>query len=105
MEYSKGDKFRGHESPRANRYYLNHDIYNARLSVLEEFEEALDAFGPDLVVIGGLQLMEVETDEERRLARLTKLSEVLQNLHLKKIPTHYEFAAVSGEFRSVFGLS
>ncbi|KAJ0405905.1 hypothetical protein ATCC90586_003366 [Pythium insidiosum] len=95
LEYSKGDKFRGHESPRANRYYLNHDIYNARLSVLEEFEEALDAFGPDLVVIGGLQLMEVETDEERRLARLTKLSEVLQNLYLKKIPTHYEFAAVS----------
>ncbi|GLE09254.1 hypothetical protein PINS_up020863 [Pythium insidiosum] len=95
LEYSKGDKFRGHESPRANRYYLNHDIYNARLSVLEEFEDALDAFGPDLVVIGGLQLMEVETDEERRLARLTKLSEVLQNLFVKKIPTHYEFAAVS----------
>ncbi|DAZ99273.1 TPA: hypothetical protein N0F65_005441 [Lagenidium giganteum] len=95
LEYSKGDTFRGHETPRANRYYLNHDIYNARLSVLEEFEDALDEFRPDLVVIGGLQLMEVETDEERRLARLTKLSEVLQNLFVKKTPSHYEFAAVS----------
>lgn len=96
LEYSKGDAFRGHVTPRANRYYLNHDIYNARLSVLEEFEQALDAFNPDLVVFGGLQLMEVETDEERRLARLTKLSEVLQNLFIKRVPSHYEFAAVSG---------
>ncbi|KAF1318770.1 Adp-dependent glucokinase-like, partial [Globisporangium splendens] len=95
LEYAKGDEFRGHVTPRANRYYLNHDIYNARLSVLEEFEQALDAFHPDLVVIGGLQLMEVETDEERRLTRLTKLSEVLQNLFLKQVPSHYEFAAVS----------
>lgn len=95
LEYSKGDEFRAHVTPRANRYYLNHDIYNARLSVLEEFEQALDAFNPDLVVFGGLQLMEVETDEERRLARLTKLSEVLQNLWLKQVPSHYEFAAVS----------
>ncbi|GAB9468172.1 Adp-dependent glucokinase-like [Globisporangium polare] len=95
LEYSKGDEFRAHVTPRANRYYLNHDIYNARLSVLEEFEQALDEFSPDLVVFGGLQLMEVETDEERRLARLTKLSEVLQNLWLKQVPSHYEFAAVS----------
>ncbi|TMW61489.1 hypothetical protein Poli38472_012680 [Pythium oligandrum] len=95
LEYGKGDQFRGHESPRANRYYLNHDIYNARLSVLEEFEDSLAAFRPDLVVFGGLQLMEVETDETRRLARLTKLSEVLQNLFIKQIPSHYEFAAVS----------
>lgn len=102
LEYAKGDTFRGHESPRANRYYLNHDIYNARLSVLEEFEQALDAFGPDLVVFGGLQLMEVETDEERRLARLTTLSSVLQNLFVKQVPTHYEFAAVSGASPSTF---
>lgn len=98
LEYAKGDEFRGHATPRANRYYLNHDIYNARLSVLEEFEEALEGFDPDLVVFGGLQLMEVETDEDRRLARLTKLSEVLQNLFLKQVPSHYEFAAVSGAF-------
>lgn len=98
LEYSKGDAFRSHVTPRANRYYLNHDIHNARLSVLEAFELALDAFEPDLVVLGGLQLMEVETDEDRRLARLTKLSEVLQNLFLKQVPSHYEFAAVSGTF-------
>lgn len=101
LEYAKGDVFRGHESPRANRYYLNHDIYNARLSVLEEFEQALDEFAPDLVVFGGLQLMEVETDEDRRLARLTTLSNVLQNLFLKQVPSHYEFAAVSGEFTTI----
>ncbi|KAL3667805.1 hypothetical protein V7S43_007356 [Phytophthora oleae] len=95
LEYSSGDEFRGHKSPRANRYYLNHDVHNARLSVLEEFEQSLDTFKPDLVVFGGLQLMEVETDERERLMRLKALSEVLQNLFLAQTPTHYEFAAVS----------
>jgi ADP-dependent glucokinase len=97
LEYSKGDSFRGFESPRANRYYLNHDIHNARLSVLEEFEQALNtSFDADLVVFGGLQLMEVETDEQRRIERLKQLSKVLQNLSHKHFLTHYEFAAVSG---------
>ncbi len=48
-------------------------------------------------MIGGLQLMEVETDETRRLARLTELSSVLQTLFLKGQLSHYEFAAVSGK--------
>ncbi|POM78513.1 Hypothetical protein PHPALM_3953 [Phytophthora palmivora] len=95
LEYASGDEFRGHKSPRANRYYLNHDVHNARLSVLEEFEKSLDAFKPDLVVFGGLQLMEVEMDQRGRLMRLQALSEVLQNLFVAKTPTHYEFAAVS----------
>ncbi|KAE9023930.1 hypothetical protein PR003_g12218 [Phytophthora rubi] len=95
LEYASGDEFRGHVSPRANRYYLNHDVHNARLSVLEEFEQSLEAFKPDLVVFGGLQLMEVEMDERGRLMRLKALSEVLQNLFVAKTPTHYEFAAVS----------
>ncbi|KAF0684548.1 Aste57867_23466 [Aphanomyces stellatus] len=96
LEYSKGDAFNNLISPRANRYYLNHDVYNARLSVLEEFDAALDAFGANMVVIGGLQLMEVDTDEERRLARLRDLSTVLKRLDAKKTSvTHYEFAAAS----------
>ncbi|CAI5739578.1 unnamed protein product [Peronospora destructor] len=95
LEYSSGDEFRGHTSPRANRYYLNHDVHNARLSVLEEFEQSLDAFKPDLVVFGGLQLMEVEMDDKARLVRLEALSDVLQNLFVAQTPTHYEFAAVS----------
>lgn len=98
LEYGKEESFSGFTSPRANRYYLNHDIYNAKFSVLEAFEEALEEFQPDLVVIGGLQLMEVETDDEQRLSRLVKLSELLKNLYLQKTPSHYEFAAVSGEY-------
>ncbi|KAI9910555.1 hypothetical protein PsorP6_011037 [Peronosclerospora sorghi] len=98
LEYARGDEFQGYTSPRANRYYLNHDVHNARLSVLETFEQALDAFEPDLVVFGGLQLMEVENDHEARRARLRALSEVLQNLFVAGTPSHYEFAAVS-DFR------
>ncbi|OQR93268.1 hypothetical protein THRCLA_08478 [Thraustotheca clavata] len=92
LEYAKNDKLNNLVSPRANRYYLNHDVYNAQLSVLEDFEEALDAFAADLVVIGGLQLMEVDTNEERRYNRLLKLSQVLKSLPILK---HYEFAAAS----------
>ncbi|CAI5732968.1 unnamed protein product [Hyaloperonospora brassicae] len=95
LEYARGDAFRGHVSPRANRYYLNHDVHNARLSVLEDFEQALETFQPDLVVFGGLQLMEVEQDARARVMRLEALAKVLQNLYVVHTPTHYEFAAVS----------
>ncbi|CAH0474398.1 unnamed protein product [Peronospora belbahrii] len=95
LEYARGEEFQGYVAPRANRYYLNHDVHNARLSVLEEFAHALDAFKPDLVIFGGLQLMEVEVNTQARLVRLKALSEVLQNLFRAQTPTHYEFAAVS----------
>ncbi|EQC31696.1 hypothetical protein SDRG_10859 [Saprolegnia diclina VS20] len=92
LEYAKNDAFRNLLSPRANRYYLNHDVYNAQLSVLEEFAAALPSFDADLVVIGGLQLLEVDTNEARRVQRLQALANVLQ-----AVPTltHYEFAAAS----------
>uniref|UniRef100_A0AAV1UHF1 Uncharacterized protein n=1 Tax=Peronospora matthiolae TaxID=2874970 RepID=A0AAV1UHF1_9STRA len=95
LEYGRVDAFRGHVSPRANRYYLNHDVHNARLSVLEEFEQTLETFEPDLVVFGGLQLMEVEQDVRARVLRLEALAGVFQNLYAVDTPTHYEFAAVS----------
>ncbi|KAF0707210.1 hypothetical protein AaE_013726 [Aphanomyces astaci] len=96
LEYAKGDAVNNLVSPRANRYYLNHDVYNARLSVLEEFDQALTTFNPNMVVIGGLQLMEVDTDEDRRYSRLKDLSAMLQRLTATKSTlTHYEFAAAS----------
>ncbi|CAK4701593.1 unnamed protein product [Aphanomyces euteiches] len=95
LEYAKGDKFNNLVSPRANRYYLNHDVYNARLSVLEDFDSALESFQANMVVFGGLQLMEVDTDEDRRLKRLQDLSAVLRRLGQQETITHYEFAAAS----------
>lgn len=97
LEYSKDAMWKNVTSPRANRYYLNHDIHNARLSALEDFEQALDDFRPDFVILGGLQLMEVELDEEKRQARLGELSTFLQNMYyVQQTPTHFEFAAASG---------
>ncbi|OQR98842.1 hypothetical protein ACHHYP_07744 [Achlya hypogyna] len=92
LEYAKQDAFKNLKSPRANRYYLNHDVYNAQLSVLEEFAAALPGFNADLVIIGGLQLMEVDTNEARRFERLQTLGAVLAGLPTL---THYEFAAAS----------
>ena len=36
LEYSKGEKWRNFEAPRANRYYLNHDIYNAQVCTAQQ---------------------------------------------------------------------
>lgn len=95
LEYANQEKYNQQFSPRANRYYLNHDIHNAQLSILEEFEKAMPSFKPDIVVIGGLQLMEVDTDNARRAGRLSELSNFLQSVYIEKIPAHFEFAAVS----------
>ena len=44
-------------SPRANRFMLHHDINYPLVSSLEEFSSALPGFNPQLVVVGGLQMM------------------------------------------------
>ena len=95
LEYAKGATWNGMTSPRANRYYVNHDIANAQLAALEEFDDALTPFKADVVVIGGLQLLEVDTNTTRRVERLRDLSTVLQSIYVQRIPMHLELAAAS----------
>ncbi|PAA92548.1 hypothetical protein BOX15_Mlig009787g2 [Macrostomum lignano] len=58
VEYEVGDEWSGVRAPRANRFIFHRDQGNSRLTSLPDFRSSLTAFRPDVLVIGGLQLMD-----------------------------------------------
>ncbi|XP_018590587.1 ADP-dependent glucokinase-like [Scleropages formosus] len=58
LEYPSGATWGQYTSKRANRYIVHSDVHNPYLASIQEFEEKLKDFQPDLLVIGGLQMMD-----------------------------------------------
>lgn len=58
LEYKTDETFGTLKAPRANRYIVHNDENNPLLSSLEKFDEHLPGFGPNLLVISGLQMMD-----------------------------------------------
>lgn len=58
MEYKTGEKWGNYKSIRANRYIVHSDEHNPTIHSLEAFTQAYKSFKPNLLVIGGLQMME-----------------------------------------------
>ncbi|CAH0385090.1 unnamed protein product [Bemisia tabaci] len=57
LEY-KADEEWGHlKAPRANRFIVHNDKNNPLITSLEELDSNLGDFGPDLLVVSGLQMM------------------------------------------------
>lgn len=58
LEYKREETWGKYRSPRANRFIVHSDINNPTVSSLETFGEALGDFGPDLLLVSGLQMMD-----------------------------------------------
>ncbi|XP_070410908.1 cathepsin B isoform X2 [Nothobranchius furzeri] len=58
LEYSSSTSWGHYTSQRANRYIIHSDDHNPYLDSLEEFAKKLRDFRPDLIVVGGLQMMD-----------------------------------------------
>ncbi|XP_064118014.1 ADP-dependent glucokinase-like [Macrobrachium nipponense] len=58
FEYKTGEKWGKYEAPRANRFIIHSDNDNPTVSSLEEFGMELKSFKPNLLVVGGLQMMD-----------------------------------------------
>lgn len=57
LDYSEDDVWGDLRAPRTNRFYMNHDIINTNLTILEDFHARLQEFRPDMLVISGFQLL------------------------------------------------
>lgn len=93
MEYPVGATWGQYTSRRANRYIIHSDDHNPYLDSMEEFSEMLTDFLPDLLVVGGLQMMDsfpFQTGE--RDALLSRLSELISSSS-SKLGTHFEMAS------------
>ncbi|XP_063957589.1 ADP-dependent glucokinase-like [Lytechinus pictus] len=97
LEYKTGEQFGKYISPRANRFIIHSDIHNPYLSGLEEFQEELKYFNPQVVVLGGLQMMDnFPFSEGEREARLEMQRAMILGLP-SSTPVHLELASFAEE--------
>ncbi|XP_070685382.1 ADP-dependent glucokinase [Pempheris klunzingeri] len=93
LEYPSGERWGSYTSRRANRYIIHSDDHNPYLASMEEFAEKLKDFEPDLLVVGGLQMMDnFPFQSGERDALLSRLSELLSSSS-PQIGVHFEMAS------------
>lgn len=93
LEYPVGATWGDYSSRRANRYIIHSDDHNPYLDSMEEFAEKITDFQPDLLVVGGLQMMDsfpFQTGE--RDALLSRLNNLISSSSAK-LGAHFEMAS------------
>uniref|UniRef100_A0A3Q3STG8 ADP-dependent glucokinase 2 n=1 Tax=Mastacembelus armatus TaxID=205130 RepID=A0A3Q3STG8_9TELE len=93
LEYPSGASWGHYTSRRANRYIIHSDDHNPYLASLEQFAEELEEFKPDLLVVGGLQMMDnFPFQSGERDALLVRLADLLSSSS-PQIGVHFEMAS------------
>ncbi|XP_061621892.1 ADP-dependent glucokinase [Phyllopteryx taeniolatus] len=93
LEYPSGAKWGRYSSRRANRYIVHSDDHNPYLASMEEFVKKLKDFHPDLLVVGGLQMMDnFPFQSGERASLLSRLAEVLATSS-PTLGVHFEMAS------------
>ncbi|XP_016129528.1 ADP-dependent glucokinase isoform X1 [Sinocyclocheilus grahami] len=97
LEYPTGATWGPYTSRRANRYIVHSDDHNPYLDSMEQFQEKLNSFKPDLLVVGGLQMMDNFPFKQReREALLGKLAKMLSSAS-PQTAVHFEMASFVDE--------
>lgn len=93
MEYKREEAWGQVKAPRANRFIVHHDLNNPLVSSLEEFEAEVPGFLPDLLVVGGLQMMDnFPFKEGERLARILAIRRQMAAMP-EEVRIHFEMAS------------
>jgi ADP-dependent glucokinase len=99
IEYPAGEKWGAYVAPRANRLIIHSDYYNPALKSVDNFITRLEsAKNLDLLVIGGLQMMDnTPIPIEDRKEKLSRLNRVLERLPPGRPQVHMELASFTEE--------
>lgn len=93
LEYPSGASWGQYTSRRANRYIVHSDDHNPYLDSMEEFAKKLKDFNPDLLVVGGLQMMDnFPFQSGERGALLSRLADLLSSSS-SQTGVHFEMAS------------
>jgi len=99
VEYDKNEKFDNLVAPRANRFIVHADQYNPVLASYDQFVGEFNQAKtpPQLLVVGGLQMMEGYPYEEgERDAYFTKIRTAMASA-AEETKTHFELASFVDE--------
>lgn len=98
MEYDKDERWGIYEAPRANRFIVHSDYSNLMLESLSDFILEVVTFKPNLVVIGGLQMMDnFPFDTKIRSGKIQELKNFLMSLPESTL-VHFEMASIVEEY-------
>lgn len=99
IEYPAGEKWGKYVAPRANRLIIHNDYHNPSMKSVDNFIDRLTSTRDlDLLVIGGLQMMDkFPIPIEDRRQKLEKLSQVLEQLQSNRPKIHMELASFTEE--------
>ncbi len=93
LEYDLMSSWGKYVSPRANRFILHSDYSNMFLESLVPFVGTVKSYGPSLVVVSGLQMLDnFPFDVEVRTSKLKQLGQLLASLPLST-KVHFEMAS------------
>ncbi|XP_016966509.1 ADP-dependent glucokinase [Drosophila biarmipes] len=93
LEYKAGDTWGPYVAPRANRYILHNDRNNPHLRAVEQLTDALKIYQPQLLVVSGLQMMDMFTfNPGEREARLLQVKRQLTSQPSDTL-NHFEMAS------------
>lgn len=93
LEYPSGASWGQYTSRRANRYIVHSDDHNPYLDSMEEFSKKLKDFNPDLLVVGGLQMMDnFPFQSGERGALFSRLADLLSSSS-PHTGVHFEMAS------------
>ncbi|XP_034239358.1 ADP-dependent glucokinase [Thrips palmi] len=93
LEYKTDEVWGPYRAPRANRFILHNDDNNPTLSSLEAFEASIVTFKPDLLVVGGLQMMDNYPFEKGVREERLKLVQEQMKTQLPDTHVHFELAS------------
>ncbi|KAG7465779.1 hypothetical protein MATL_G00157230 [Megalops atlanticus] len=97
LEYPAGATWGQYTSRRANRYIIHSDEHNPYLASMEDFGRKLREFQPDLLVVGGLQMMDsFPFNQGERRALLGRLAGLLSSAS-PATGVHFEMASFVDE--------
>lgn len=97
MEYPAKKQWGRYQASRANRFILHSDVANAHLESLDHFQKELRASHPNLLVVGGLQMMDSFPYAEGERQRLLQRVEDMMVSTSDKTLIHFELASMSDE--------
>ncbi|XP_010877964.1 ADP-dependent glucokinase [Esox lucius] len=97
LEYPSGASWGQYTARRANRYIVHSDDHNPYLASLQDFAVKLQDFNPDLLVVGGLQMMDsFPFQQGEREALLSQLGHLLSSSS-PRTGVHFEMASFVDE--------
>ncbi|XP_072558904.1 ADP-dependent glucokinase-like isoform X2 [Paramormyrops kingsleyae] len=97
LEYPSGATWGQYTSKRANRFIVHSDDHNPYLASMEAFERKLKDFHPDLLVVGGMQMMDnFPFRKGEREALLDRLAQLLDSSS-PGMGVHFEMASFVDE--------